>query len=454
MIAANTARARAELLPVRAPGPPAHRLLSSLRQIRGNAVTFSARLFEDYGDLVFLRFGRRRIFLLRDPADAHLVLCEHAANYRKGLGLDEAAPLLGEGLLRSHGTTWQTSRQLFQPCFRARPAPFEDAAAPIAEAFADRVANHAPSLINIADEMACLALETLGKALLDYDLHDLAVRVMTDLRIMTAWAMLQMKSVLPLPWRWPSPRNLRARRSLARLDALAEEMFDARLASGSAPAGSVAEVFLAQLHGAAERRQMRDDFMTFLLAGHDTTGATLTWAIYLLARHSEARAMVQDELAHQVGSRTPTVRDLPQLCFLRQVVEETLRLYPPVWLLPRRAIAADRIRGFDIPAGSEVLVHVYGMHRHPRLWPEPESFRPDRFRQRGAENTPLRGFMPFGIGARACIGGRFGVNEAMLVLAVLLQRFNPELASDKEPALDDALTLWPRGGIWMRLCPR
>jgi cytochrome P450 len=199
---------------------------------------------------------------------------------------------------------------------------------------------------------------------------------------------------------------------------------------------------------------MRDDFMTFLLAGHDTTGATLTWALYLLASHPATRALAQEELAGRVGSRTPSVSDLPQLVFLRQVVDETLRLYPPVWLLPRRAISADCIRGFHVPAGADVLVHIYGMHRHPRLWPEPQSFRPERFHQRGPESMRSGGFMPFGAGARACIGGRFGMNEAMLVLAVLLQRFNPELISDAEPVPDDALTLWPRGGMWLRLCPR
>jgi cytochrome P450 len=198
---------------------------------------------------------------------------------------------------------------------------------------------------------------------------------------------------------------------------------------------------------AMDDRQLRDEAMTIFLAGHETTANALTFAWLLLSRYPAAMRELRAELAQVLGGRAPAVEDLPRLTWTRKVIQESLRLYPPAWIIARSATAADEVAGYEIPAGSIVFVSPYVVHRHPGLWDDPEGFDPERFAK-----EPARGaYFPFGGGPRQCIGNAFANMEAELVLATLAQRVRFDLSPGEPVLLDPSITLRPRHGLSMKV---
>ncbi len=201
----------------------------------------------------------------------------------------------------------------------------------------------------------------------------------------------------------------------------------------------------------AGRKRTRDEMMTLLLAGHETTAATLTWTWYLLSLHPEVERRLHAEVDNVLAGRRPTAADLPRLVYTKMVVSEVLRLYPPVWLLPRKAINADRLGRHVIPANSDALVCVYTIHRHPQFWEDAERFDPDRFGPDKSAERVAHSYLPFGAGPRTCLGSRFGLMEVMLVVAVIAQRFSLKLAPGEKVEPEASLTLHPRHSLPMTL---
>jgi cytochrome P450 len=204
----------------------------------------------------------------------------------------------------------------------------------------------------------------------------------------------------------------------------------------------------------ASERQIRDEVMTFLLAGHETTAATLIWTWYLLSQHAEVENRLHRELEEVLAGHKPSLLDLPRLVYTKMLVEEVLRLYPPVWMISRKAIKDDQIGGYIIPANSDVLLSIYTLHRHPAFWYSPEEFDPERFTAgRSSQRVPCS-YLPFGVGPRSCIGSRFGLMEVILVVTTIAQRYHLELASDHLIEPETLLTLRPRSAVSMRLMKR
>jgi cytochrome P450 len=200
-------------------------------------------------------------------------------------------------------------------------------------------------------------------------------------------------------------------------------------------------------------RQLRDEVMTFLLAGHETTAVALAWTWYLLALHPEIREQARGEIERVLGDRLPSLDDLPRLPLARMVVEEAMRLYPPVWGIGRQALGADQIGGYDVPAGAIVNLSPYTTHRHPALWEDPERFDPERFRPDRQRTRPRFAYFPFSGGPRLCIGEAFALMEAQLIVATMLQRYRLTLDDPRPVEPEVHLTLRPRGGLRMRLEP-
>jgi cytochrome P450 len=198
-------------------------------------------------------------------------------------------------------------------------------------------------------------------------------------------------------------------------------------------------------------RQLRDEVVTMFTAGHETTANLLSWTFYLLSTHPEIERRVRDELERVVGGRPATFADLPGLGYLRQVVQETMRLYPPVWTIGRGVVADDAIGGYRIPRGADVTLSAWVTHRHPGLWENPEGFDPDRFAD--PARLPRYAYFPFSGGARQCIGNSFAMMEAQLILATVLARFRPELVEGHRVEPEPLVTLRPRHGLPMHLRP-
>ena len=434
------------------PGPRGRRLLGSLMEVRRDRLKFVTHATQTYGDLICFRMGPKSLYLLNHPDYARHVLCDNETNYRKGLGLIEAKPLLGEGLLTSNGELWASQRRLLQVAFHnKRMEDFStsmfNAAHATLERWHERASNE--QVVDIAHEMVGLTINILGSTLFRIDFSETIEDLSRDLTLLTRWAMSRMTSISRLPMRVPTPKNLRARAALRRLESLVEKMIRQHEDLGDE---SLLSLMTARQNGSSlNEKQTRDEVMTLLLAGHETTAATLTWVWYLLSQHPEVERRLHAELDQVLEGRRPTLSDLPRLVYTKMVVSETLRLYPPVWLLPRKSINPDRLAHHTIPANSDVLVCVYTIHRHPQFWDDAERFDPQRFGpDKGAERDS-GAYLPFGAGPRTCLGSRFGLMEVMLVVATIAQRFRLRLAGDQKIEPEASLTLHPRHGLPMRL---
>jgi cytochrome P450 len=302
--------------------------------------------------------------------------------------------------------------------------------------------------------MVALTIKSLGLTLFRIDLSEMAEDISRDLTVLTRWAMLRMTSLWKLPMSVPTPQNRRARAALSRLESIVERMMREHECVDSAEKETLLSL-MADQHSESgdsqKRKQMRDELMTLLLAGHETTAATLAWTWYLLARHPEVERRLHAEVDHVLGGRRATLSDVPRLVYTKMIVSETLRLYPPVWLLPRKAINTDRFARHLIPANSDVLISVYTIHRHPKFWDDAERFDPERFAPDKGSERDSCAYLPFGAGPRTCLGSRFGLMEVMLMVATIAQRFSLRLADDQEVEPEASLTLHPRHGLPMSL---
>jgi cytochrome P450 len=431
-------------------------LIGSLLEVRRNRLSFVLRELREHGDAVAFRMGPKRLYLLCHPNHFRHVLSDHPERYAKGIGLAEARPLLGDGLLTSNGELAAAQRQRLQGAFHAERlreigGQMERALTSMLERWRQAVGR--TGTLDIASEMQELTLDVLGSTLLGIDLRGRAGAVAADFAVVTRWAMRRMTALVKLPLAVPTPANLRARAALRRLDQLADEIVRQRRAGGDS-AHDLVSSLLAAKGGRLSSKQVRDEILTFLLAGHETTATTLAWTCHLLALHPLVEQRLHGELDRVLGGRFPAPEDLPRLSWTKAVIEEAIRLYPPVWMIPRRALVDDCIAGHNIPAGSDVLLSVYTLHRHPSFWEAADRFIPERFLREAASQPAAGAYLPFGTGPRACLGSRFGMMEATLALAAVGQRYHLEPDPGHRPEPEGSLTLRPRRGLLLRLRER
>jgi cytochrome P450 len=438
------------------PGPRGYRLLGSLLEVRRDRLNFVLRAMRRYGDLVCFRMGVKRLYLVSHPNHARHILCDNKGNYCKGLGLAEARPLLGEGLLTSEGAIWANQRRRLQPAFQGEHLTAWAACTVegVRRLLGEWRASAGPSEpLDVAQEMGRLTIRVLGEALFRTDFRGKEDFLLSDFALLGRWAMSRMTALLPIPPCVPTPQNWRARRALQRLKREVKEMVGRARTVGAGPLlGLLTDSCGWDGGTATTERQVHDEVMTFLLAGHETTAATLTWTWYLLARYPAVEDRLHEELAGALGDRDPTPSDLPRLAYARMLVQEVMRLYPPVWMISRKAIGDDQIDGYTIRAGSDVLVSAYSIHRHPSFWRDPERFDPERFDADLAAGRAACSYLAFGAGPRSCVGAAAGLLEAVLAVAAIAQRCRLELApgvGDVEP--EACLTLKPRNGLGMRV---
>jgi cytochrome P450 len=434
----------------RAPGPRGQFLLGNLPRARRNPIAFFMESFRDYGEVARFRFGPVVGHLVSSAEGASHVLVENNKNYGKqARGYRNLRYVLGNGLLTSEGETWKRQRRIAQPAFhRQRIAGF---AANMVRAADDATAGleaRRGKVVDVHHEMMRLTLRIVGETLLGYDPTDAADEVGAALSFLLTLANERTRRVFDLPPVVPTRENRKFRRALATLDTVVVRMIAERRKSAS-DRGDLLSMLIgardAETGESMDDRQLRDETMTILLAGHETTANALTFAWLLLSRYPAAFRDLRGELTQVLGGRSPTADDLPKLMLTRRVLQEAMRLYPPAWIIGRSAIGPDEIGGYSIPARSIVFVSPYVVHRHPALWTDPEGFDPLRF----AREPPRGAYLPFGAGPRMCIGNAFATMEAELVLATMAQRVRFELVPGADVELDPSITLRPRHGVRM-----
>ena len=422
--------------------------------LRRSPTAVFAAAARSFGDVAYLKIGPRRGYLVTHPDDIRHVLQDNARNYHKSPLYDKLRVSLGNGLLTSEDGYWLRQRRMAQPAFhRQRIERLASVMAEAAQETAVRweaIAARGES-IDIADEMMRLTQAIVLRTMLGADLGPFAGA------LDRAWALVNEHIgesfwSLGLMERWPTPRNRRFRRALDVLDRAVFHIIDERRRAGRETNDLLSMLLFArdeETGQAMTDRQLRDEVMTILLAGHETTSLALAWAWYLLSQHPEACRRLENELDTVLGGRLPAYTDLGSLPYTRMVMEEAMRLYPPAWGFSRQAMGPDEIGGYHLPRGWLVFIIPFVMHRHPAYWEEPDSFDPERFTAERSAARPKFVYLPFGAGPRQCIGNQFAMMEALLVLATLAHRYRLALVPQHPVEPWPLITLRPRHGIKM-----
>ncbi len=440
------------------PGPGRYIPYGDLQAVRRSPLLALARIAQRYGDLFQYPVGFWTIYVVSDPAGVRHVLQEHSRNYSKAtfqynlLGL-----VAGQGLLSSDGAFWLRQRRLMQPAFHrdrlARLARLTTDATTAMLRRWDEVAARGESL-DIDGEMMRLTLEIVGKALFSVDLaHDADALSRAALATLDHIAH-RARSPLAFPPRVPTPRNRAFMAAIRTLDGAIFELIARRRRDPDEADDLLAMLILARDADTGEGmsdQQLRDEIITFLIAGHETVASALVWTWYSLSLHPAVERKLHDELATVLDTRPPTMDDLPSLPYTRMVVDETLRLYPPSWISTRRAIEADTIGGYRIPANALIVMSPYVTHRRAADWPNPEGFDPERFALEESAARPRFAYFPFGGGPHLCIGQAFALVEAQLIVASIAQRYRLALTPGQQIEVAPLVTLRPKHGMLMHL---
>ncbi len=447
----TSAASTATRLPPRIPGHP---LLGNLREIQREGLGFLVKLIHNYGNVAGYRLGTLRPYLVSHPEDIRHVLQDNQKNYSRNIVTYRMLrQLVGNGILTSDGSFWLRQRRLAQPAFhRERIANMgtimTDTALSLVERW-DSAAQHGQPL-TIAEEMMSVTLQVVSKALLGSDMGNQVAQVGHAFDVINRQLYHRVQSLLPLPPILPTRRDRQFRAARKSLDDTVAAIIAARRQSGSDGGDLLSMLLHAEDADTGERmndRQLRDEVMTILLAGHETTATLLTWIWALLALHPEVEARLHTELDTTLQGITPGIADLPRLPYTRMVIDEALRLYPPAFIFHRRAEQADLVGGYHIPAGTMITVSPYATHRHPDFWEQPDQFIPERFDPAQDAQRPRFAYFPFGGGPHLCIGNNFALTEAQLVLATLAQRYRLRLLPGFKVEPELHITLRVRGGL-------
>ena len=456
----STRSALAEPPPVAAPrtdppGPRGGLLLGNLPAFAGDILGFTTRCIREHGDFVRLRLPGYEVFLVHSPRDIETVFLTQRTNFVKhSFFWRHVTAIFGNGLLTSEGDFWLKQRRLAAPAFHPdRIAAYGSVMA----SYADRLAAswRDGDVRDIHRDTMKTTMEIVSKTLFDVDVEEDLDAIGRSFDAVIQEIAGRFRRPFRIPDGIPTPGNIRYNRGVAVLDRLVSRILAERRAH-PADRGDLLSMLLAARDDEGQPmpdKQLRDELITLFLAGHETTAITLSWTLFLLAKNPDAAAKVEAEIDEVVGDRVPGAADLPRLRWIEAVVRESLRLYPPAYVIGREALAPCTLGGYAVPARATVYISPWALHRDPRWFQDPEVFRPERWTDGSAARLPKYVYIPFGGGPRVCIGERFAMMEAVLVLATLLRRWRLEMAGP-DPVPFASITLRPDGGPVMRVRAR
>lgn len=432
-------------------------MVRAVPAIRRDPLAYLASVVDRWGDLVAFPMPRSPVLLVNTVAGARRVLVENHGAYTKQTVQYGALSLVtGVGLLTADGDEWRRRRRIDQPAFHHSSL---DGVAAESVAAAERLRSAIPRSGGVVDvDHAALraTLEVVGRTLFGgsvaADGERVVAAVLSALDVVVARA----RTPLPVPQWAPTPGNRRLRRAVSTLDDASSAVVAHRRAAGLADTDRDLLSLLLRAADAGDLTppEVRDELVTMVIAGHETVASALTWTLHLLATHPGAQARLHAELDGVLAGRSPRWDDLRSLAWTRAAVDEALRLYPPAWVVTRRAVADDEVDGVPVPAGTLVIVSTWLLHRRADVFEHPEEFRPERFLGEAARALPRGAYLPFGAGPRLCIGRDFALVEAVLLLAALLRDVEVRPGPGGEPRVDALVTLRPRGGLPLRVAPR
>lgn len=446
-----------EAAPARSvPGPKGSVIVGELRAVAKDPLGLFMRCLNEHGDVVRIRMPGLEWYLVSHPDHVKHVLVDHSRNYIRGRSYDRFRLIVGESIGTTDGDAWRPLRRMAQPAFhRQSVAGMAELMTRCTHEMVDRWAERVEPGhgFDVAAELHQLTLRIIGHAMFSTDLqdddaHELSEAVGIALEFVAGSA-----NPFRLPSSVPTPTNRRFARSMKVFESFVLELLAKRQESGEHPPDLMSMLLEAvdpETGKSLNHMQIRNEMLTYLIAGHETTATTLTWTMYLLSRHPEVSRRVYEELGRTLGGATPTVAMLDQLPYLEQVIMETMRLYPAAYMLTREVVSEDRIGGYTIPAKAWVLLSSYVTHRRPDVWENPEGFDPERFTPESIAQQPPCAYYPFFAGGHKCIGQALAMMEMKLVLATVLQRCRLDLMAGFVPEVEAQVTLRAKNGLMVQ----
>lgn len=434
------------------------RVLGSLADMKRDVLGFTERLYAEHGEVARVEVGppglRLEFLMVSSPEGAARVLAgSNWVNFGKVGGLyDQIRLLLGDGILTAQGDEWKRQRRFVQPLFTHARV---DGYARVMVGEIDRWLDgwrQAPGTVDLAGELTRMTLLVVTRVLFGDDAEAAVEPIRRDFPVLGNAVKQRGVSPVKIPLSWPTPLNSRARAAQASLYAVCDEIVAHRRSGSSAGEDDLVGLLLAARDGdtGLTTKEIRDQVLIFLLAGHETTSTTLTFALHLLGNHPEVQDRVRAEVREVVGDRMPEASDLPRLAYTSAALQEAMRLYPSAPLIGRTSRRDDVICGYDVPARTLVTLAPWMIHRRPDLWPEPLRYEPERFVSVPRDRHRYA-WMPFGGGPRACIGQHFSMVESVLALAMVLREFRVESVGSDLVPVDSAITLFARGPVQSRV---
>jgi len=434
------------------PGPASKFFIGSARDFARDRLGFITQYHKTYGDFVHFRMFGRHAYMINDPDLVRFILVEHPELFHKTPLFKRATHnVIGNGLLTSEGEFHKRQRRLAQPAFHhQRIASYGDIMVDFTSAMLDEWESRAT--LDIHEAMMQLTMQIVARTLFHADVAEDAHKIGEAITAGLRSATRRTSTPLALPDWVPTRANREAKRQIAILHQTIDRIIADHHTVSTDQGDLLSMLMLAEDEdgGRMSDQQLRDEAMTIFIAGHETTANALTWTFFLLAQQPEVERKLQEEIA-VLEQVPPTTADLARLPYTERVIKESMRLYPPAWIVPRLAISDFELGGYPIRRNSILFTSPYTLHRHPHYFPDPERFSPERWTPEFEKTLPRYAYFPFGGGPRVCIGNGFAMMEANLVLATILQRNQLRLTPGQQIIPEPVITLRPSNGIQMRV---
>jgi cytochrome P450 len=422
-------------------------ILGNLLEYRRNKIGFLSNLRDQLGDQVHFKLGKHPLLLMTHPDDIHWIEMKNAKNYVKATNLRE---LVGDGIITSEGEKWRKQRRLIQPNFHQGNLlkmvdQMNDRIKLYCEDLDEKLSGGPPNL-ELSESIKKLVFEIMGEVLLGIEGVENFSELRKSMMFINTYLTRRFGQVLPIPTRFPTWSNLQFHRAKRVIDQTTASIIESKLkciANGNAGDDLISKMILARDPETGEgmsMEQLRDEVVSIMLAGFETTGHLLPWILHSIAHHPESKKALRDEIDQVIGARIPTGEEAYALPVLGRIVDEVLRLYPPVWAWTKRALGSDQVRDLEIKTGDIIYVSPYLIHRHPAYWDQPNEFNPNRWTPELKEKNK-NAFFPFGMGPRNCVGRHFALLEVKLILIQLFQKFEFTADVSREVKPDFQVTL-------------
>lgn len=433
------------------PGPKGIPLFGVLFDYNQDPTGFSLRCAQEFGDITLLPFGPLKVYLLANPEHVSEVLNHKSHCFVKGVSIQSLKSSLGEGLLTSEGNFWKRQRRLTQPAFhRERLAGYGDIMTAAAETTMRQWQDG--EIRDIHADMMQLTLLIVAQSLFGTDIADKTPIIESALDAVLVHFSNQLNTFFLLPEWVPTPDNIQFWQKLHQMDEVIYDIIRQRRLAKEAKSDLLTMLLQLETEDGDHMsdREIRDEVVTLMMAGHETTALALTWTWMLLAQHSEVEEKLCEEIKTVLQGRSPTAADVSQLTYANWVLKESMRLYPPAWGTSRQVIETIKLGDYTLEPGDTVFVNQWVMHRDPRFFERPEQFQPERWADGFEQRLPKGVYFPFGDGPRGCIGKGFAMMESVLLLVAIAQKFRLTLDHQHPIELQPSITLRPK--FCMKMC--